>query len=181
MRLQSEFVYLAVVLDAFSRRAVGWALERHLLTSLPLAALEKAIHGRQPQPGLVHHSDRGTQYASHDYVQRLERIGAVLSMSRPGRPWENGRCESFVKTLKREEIDARPYRTMEELEEHLAEFIEAIYNKVRLHSALGYVSPEEFEARLVQPGMVPAWLPACLRFRPHEEIAQMPQPGSNAG
>ena len=181
MRLQSEFVYLAVVLDAFSRRAVGWALARHLLTSLPLAALEKAIHGRQPQPGLVHHSDRGTQYASHDYVQRLESIGAVLSMSRPGRPWENGRCESFVKTLKREEIDARPYRTMEELEEHLAEFIEAIYNKVRLHSALGYVSPEEFEARLVQPGMVPAWLPACLRFRPHEEIAQMPQPGSNAG
>src|SRR5215831_1573739 len=181
VRLQSEFIYLAVVLDAFSRRAVGWALARHLLTSLPLAALEKAIHGRQPQPGLVHHSDSGTQYASHDYVQRLESIGAVLSMSRPGRPWENGRCESFVKTLKREEIDARPYRTMEELEEHLAEFIEAIYNKVRLHSALGYVSPEEFEARLVQPGMVPAWLPACLRFRPHEEIAQMPQPGSNAG
>jgi putative transposase len=115
LRLQSEFVYLAVVLDAFSRRAVGWALERNLLTSLPLAALEKAIRGRQPQPGLVHHSDRGTQYASNAYVQRLESIGAVLSMSRPGRPWENGQWESFLKTLKLEEIDARPYRTMEEL------------------------------------------------------------------
>jgi putative transposase len=100
-------------------------------------------------------------------------------MSRPGRPWENGRCESFLKTLKLEEIDARPYRTMEELEEHLAEFIEQIYNKVRLHSALGYLSPEEFEAgRLVQPGNVPAWLPAGLCFRGHEEIPQAPQPGS---
>ena len=152
VRLQAEFVYLAVVLDAFSRRAVGWALGRNLQTSLPLAALEKAIRGRQPQPGLVHHSDRGTQYASNDYVKRLESIGAVLSMSRPGRPWENGQCESFLKTLKQEEIDARPYHTMEELEEHLAEFIEQIYNQVRLHSALGYLSPEEFEARLVQPG-----------------------------
>jgi transposase InsO family protein len=178
LRLQSEFVYLAVVLDAFSRRAVGWALERNLLTCLPLAALEKAIRGRQPQPGLVHHSDRGTQYASNAYVQRLESIGAVLSMSRPGRPWENGQCESFLKTLKLEEIDARPYRTMEELEEHLAEFIEQIYNKVRLHSALGYLSPEEFEARLVQPGIQSAWLPAGLRFRRHEEIPPVPQDGS---
>ena len=180
LRLQSEFVYLAVVLDAFSRRAVGWALERNLLTSLPLAALEKAIRGRQPQPGLVHHSDRGTQYASNAYVQRLESIGAVLSMSRPGRPWENGQCESFLKTLKLEEIDARPYRTMEELEEHLAEFIEQIYNKVRLHSALGYLSPEEFEASLVQPGIQPAWLPAGLRFRRHEGIPPAPQDGSGS-
>ena len=128
VRLQAEFVYLAVVLDAFSRRAVGWALARNLQTPLPLAALERAIHNRQPQPGLVHHSDRGSQYASNDYVKRLESIGAVLSMSRPGRPWENGQCESFLKTLKQEEIDARPYHTMEELEQHLAEFIEQVYN-----------------------------------------------------
>src|SRR6266851_5665801 len=92
---------------------------------------------RQPRAGLVHHSDRGSQYASNDYVKRLESIGAVLSMSRPGRPWENGRCESFLKTLKQEEIDARPYHTMEELEQHVTECIEQIYNRVRLHSALG--------------------------------------------
>ena len=172
VRLHAEFVYLAVVLDAFSRHAIGWALARDLLASLPLTALEKAIRSRQPQPGMVHHSDRGTQYASNDYVQRLESIGAVISMSRPGRPWENGRCESFVKTLKKEEIDARPYNTMEDLEEHIAEFIEQVYNKVRLHSALGYLSPEEFESRQVQPGGVPTWLPACLSFRRHEEIGQ---------
>jgi putative transposase len=175
VRLQAEFVYLAVVLDAFSRRAVGWALGRNLLTSLPLAALERAIDSRHPQAGIVHHSDRGTQYASNEYVKRLESIGAVLSMSRPARPWENGRCESFLKTLKQEEIDARPYHSMEELEEHLQEFIEQIYNKVRLHSALGYWSPEEFEARQAQPGTVPTWLPACLSFRRHEEVLEAPQ------
>jgi transposase InsO family protein len=170
VRLLAEFVYLAVVLDAFSRRAVGWALGRSLQTSLPLAALERAIQGRQPEPGLVHHSDRGSQYASNDYVKRLESIGAVLSMSRPGRPWENSRCESFLKTLKQEEIDARPYRTMEELEQQVAEFIEQVYNRVRLHSALGYLSPEEFENRPVQQEVVPSWLPACLSFRRHAEV-----------
>jgi putative transposase len=172
VRLLQEFVYVAVVLDAFSRRAVGWALSRGLETSLPLAALESAIHGRDPRPGLVHHSDRGSQYASNDYVKRLESIGAVLSMSRPGRPWENGQCESFLKTLKQEEIDARPYHRIEELEQHVTEFIEQVYNRVRLHSALGYLSPVEFESRPVQPKTVPAWLPAALRLRRHEEIAQ---------
>jgi len=170
LRLLQEFVYLAVVLDAFSRRAVGWALERSLKTSLPMAALEKAIHTRQPQPGLVHHSDRGSQYASNDYVKRLESMGAVLSMSRAGRPWENGQCESFLKTLKQEEIDARPYHTMEELEQHVGEFIEQTYNRVRLHSALGYVSPEEFESRVGGPGVVPGWLPAALSLRRHNEV-----------
>ena len=174
VRLLREFVYLAVVLDAFSRRAVGWALGRSLQTSLPLAALESAIHSRQPRAGLVHHSDRGSQYASKEYVERLESLGAILSMSRPGRPWENGRCESFLKTLKQEEIDARPYHSLEELEQHLAEFIELIYNRVRLHSALGYQSPAEFESRLVQPGTVPAWLPAGLSLRRHEEVPQLP-------
>jgi transposase InsO family protein len=180
VRLRSEFVYLAVVLDAFSRHAVGWALGRNLRTSLPLAALEKAIHSRQPQPGLVHHSDRGTQYASNEYVRRLEGIGTVISMSRPGRPWENGRCESFVKTLKQEEIDARPYATLEDLEQHIAEFVEQVYNKVRLHSALGYLSPAEFEAQQTQSDEVPAWRPACLSFRRHEEIVQTQSVGNSA-
>jgi putative transposase len=138
VRLEREFVYLALVLDAYSRRVVGWALGRTLDGSLTLAALEKAIASRHPQPGMVHHSDRGSQYASAEYVDRLESCGAVLSMSRPGRPWENGRCESFIKTLKQEELDARPYRTMEDLAQHLEEFIEQVYNRVRLHSALGY-------------------------------------------
>lgn len=173
LRLEGEFVYLAVVLDAFSRRAVGWALGRSLQTALPLAALDKAIQSRQPSPGMVHHSDRGSPYASNDYVKRLESIGAVLSMSRAGRPWENGRCESFMKTLKQEEIDARPYRTMEELGQHLEEFIEQNYNQVRLHSALGYLSPAEFEARPV--GTVSPWLPAALNLRRHEEVPAPPQ------
>ena len=180
IRLRSEFVYLAVVLDAFSRHVVGWALARNLLTSLPLAALEKAIHSRQPQPGLVHHSDRGTQYASNDYIKRLESIGAVVSMSRPGRPWENGRCESFVKTLKQEEIDARPYATMEDLEQHIGEFIEQVYNKVRLHSALDYLSPEQFEARQAQAGVISSWLPACLSLRRHQEVGPTPSMGNSA-
>jgi len=116
------------------------------------------------------------QYASKEYVERLESISAVLSMSRAGRPWENGRCESFLKTLKQEEIDARPYHSLEELEQHIAEFIEQIYNRVRLHSALGYQSPAEFENRLVQPGTVPAWLPAGLSLRRHEEVPVLGQP-----
>jgi putative transposase len=110
VRLEREFVYLALVLDAYSRRVIGWALSRTVDGSLTLAALDKAIASRHPQPGMVHQSDRGSQYASAEYVDRLESCGAVLSMSRPGRPWENGRCESFIKTLKQEELDARPYR-----------------------------------------------------------------------
>lgn len=170
IRLRREFVFLAIVLDAFSRKAIGWELGRTLETSLPLAALESAIASRRPRPGLVHHSDRGTQYASHEYVQRLEACGAHLSMSRPGRPWENGKCESFIKTLKREEIDARRYTSFAELRQHLEEFIEQIYNKVRLHSALGYHSPEEFECS--QNTAVPQakWSPAALSFLRHEEI-----------
>jgi putative transposase len=170
IRLRREFVFLAIVLDAFSRKAIGWELGRTLETRLPLAALEAAIASRQPQSGLVHHSDRGTQYASNEYVRRLEACGAHLSMSRPARPWENGKCESFIKTLKREEIDARRYGSFAELKQHVEEFIEQIYNKVRLHSALGYHSPEEFEC--LQNTVVPAvkWSPAALSFLRHEEI-----------
>jgi putative transposase len=166
IRLQREFVFLAVVLDAFSRKAIGWALDRTLETKLPLAALDAAVAARHPQPGLVHHSDRGTQYASNEYVKRLEACGAHLSMSRPARPWENGKCESFLKTLKREEVDARRYATFAELRDHLEEFIEHIYNKVRLHSALQYRSPVEFEEQIPEA----KWSPATLSFRRHEEI-----------
>lgn len=170
IRLRWEFVFLAVVLDAFSRKGIGWELGRTLDTKLPLAALDKAIASRHPKPGLVHHSDGGTQYASNAYVQRVESCGAYLSMSRPARPWENGKCESFIKTLKREEIDARRYTSFAELQRHVEEFIRQIYNKTRLHSALGYRSPEEFE-RLQNPG-APAvkWSPAALSFLRHEEI-----------
>jgi putative transposase len=168
LRLRQDFVFLAVVLDAYSRKVIGWNLGRNLDTSLPMAALELALASRQPRPGLVHHSDRGTQYVSNGYVKRLESCGAHLSMSRPGRPWENGKCESFMKTLKREEIDARSYASFTELREHVTEFLEQIYNRVRLHSALGYRSPEEFEADSPRAGV--KWSPAALSLLRHEEI-----------
>jgi putative transposase len=168
IRLRQEFVFLAVVLDAYSRKVIGWNLGRNLDTGLPLAALESAISSRQPRPGLVHHSDRGTQYVSNGYVQRLESCGAHLSMSRPARPWENGKCESFMKTLKREEIDARSYASFVELRQHVKEFLDQIYNPVRLHSALGYRSPEEFEASSPKVGV--KWSPGALSFPRHEEI-----------
>jgi transposase InsO family protein len=180
LRLAREFVYLAVVLDAWSRRAVGWALGRKLDSRLAALALERAIAARRPQPGLVHHSDQGCQYASDDYVKRLEAIGAVASMSRAGSPWENGICESFIGTLKREEIDARPYGSYEELEQHIEEFLSRIYNAVRLHSALGYCSPEEFEKRQAQARSLPPWLPAALRFSRREEILPPAAPEPSA-
>jgi transposase InsO family protein len=167
IRLRWEFVFLAIVLDAFSRKAIGWELGRTLETRLALAALEAAIASRHPQPGLVHHSDRGTQYASNEYVTRLEACGAHLSMSRPASPWENGKCESFIKTLKREEVDARRYASFTELRDHLEEFIERIYNRARLHSALGYYSPDEFE-QAQKPEV--KWSPAALSFLRHDEI-----------
>jgi transposase InsO family protein len=168
IRLRHEFVFLAVVLDAYSRKVIGWKLGRSLHTSLPLAALEMAIASRQPRPGLIHHSDRGTQYASNEYVQRLEQCGAHLSMSRPARPWENGKCESFMKTLKKEEIDARRYSSFAELQQHVDEFLEEVYNRVRLHSALQYQSPVEFEAAAAQ--RQERWKPAALSFSRYEEI-----------
>lgn len=168
IRLGSEFVFMAVVLDAWSRRVVGWKLGRQLNTELALAALRQAVETRKPKPGLVHHSDGGSQYASRDYVKHLESIGALMSMSRPGRPWENGRCESFIGTLKKEEIDARPYSTLEELERNIEDFINNLYNSKRLHSALRYRSPERFEQDDTpqQP-----WRPAALEFQArHQEV-----------
>ena len=145
IRLLGEFVYCAVILDGWSRKVVGWALGRTMEQSLTLQALERAIEARRPAPGLVHHSDRGSQYACNDYVKRLEQIEASLSMSQPASPWENGKCERFMRTLKEEEIDARPYANFEDLQLHIEEFIEQVYNKTRLHSALRYQSPAEFE------------------------------------
>jgi putative transposase len=185
VRLESEFVYLAVVLDAYSRRVIGWAASRAMDTELVLEALEKAITSRQPQPGLVHHSDRGSQYASAEYVDRLEKCGAVLSMSRPGRPWENGRCESFIKTLKQEQLDGSSYETLEGLLERVEEFIDTVYNPVRLHSALAYQSPITFEQRRAREKQLVAWLPAKLSFLRHREISSDAQitesPGSTKG
>jgi len=148
IRLQTEFVYLAVILDGFSRKVVGWALERTLATRLPKAALEQAIATRQPPPGLVHHSDRGVQYASDEYVQVLQEHQMIPSMSRPANPYDNASCESFMKTLKREEIYANDYLDLDHLRANVEAFIEQYYNRCRLHSALGYQSPDEFEQQL---------------------------------
>jgi transposase InsO family protein len=145
IRLPGEFVYLALILDGFSRKVVGWALERTLTNRLAIAALEQAITNRQPPPGLIHHSDRGVQYASGEYVAILERQGMTPSMSRPANPYDNASCESFIKTLKREEIRTNWYKNLEHLRANIEIFIEQYYNQQRLHSALGYRSPEEFE------------------------------------
>jgi putative transposase len=182
IRLRHEFVYLAVALDAYSRKVVGWALGRQLDASLPLLALERALDKQPPPPGWVHHSDRGSQYASNLYVQRLEKAGAIMSMSRPAKPWENGRCESFIKTLKHEQLNAQRFTALGELEASITEFIEQYYNPVRLHSALGYRSPMDFERAQAEPAkpaeparpnpLTPPDLTrlAALSFQRHEEI-----------
>ena len=133
IRLQREFVYLAVILDAFSRKVVGWALDRSLASRLTMSALEQAIAKRQPSPGVVHHSDRGVQYAAADYVNILQRHQMIPSMSRPANPYDNASCESFMKTLKREEIYANDYRDVEHLTAHIETFIDEYYNRCRLH------------------------------------------------
>jgi len=167
IRLHREFVYLAVVLDAYSRKVVGWELDRTLAARLPIAALQKAITERQPPPGLVHHSDRGVQYASGDYVRILSKHQMIPSMSRPANPYDNASCESFLNTLKREEIYANEYRDLEHLRANIQEFIEQYYNRCRLHSALGYRPPEEFE----QAAQVEATSAgATMSFFRHQEI-----------
>ena len=147
IRLRGEFVYLAVVLDVFSRRVVGWNLGHHLHSELTLAALDMAIASRHPSPGLVHHSDRGWQYACEQYRQRLDSAGILPSMSRPGNPYDNAFCESSMKTLKQEEIYCNQYNDIDDLRTHIQQFIDEYYNRRRLHSALGYVSPAAFEAQ----------------------------------
>lgn len=148
IRLLLEFVYLAVILDAFSRRGVGWALGRSLETELTLRALRMALERRRPAVGLVHHSDRGVQYAAKDYIDVLKEHGIEISMSRRGNPFDNAICESFMKTLKYEQVYREDYRVLEEAEPGIVYFIDDVYNEKRLHSALRYLPPAEFEACL---------------------------------
>jgi putative transposase len=145
IRLQTEFVYLAVVIDSFSRRVIGWALERTMEDDLTLAALRMALELRRPSPGLVHHSDRGSQYASGDYTDLLKTHGCQISMSHKASPWENAGCESWMKTLKAEEVYRQEYRDWTEARASIGQFIDQVYNRKRLHSALGYRPPIEFE------------------------------------
>jgi transposase InsO family protein len=145
IRLELEFVYLAVILDAFSRRVVGWALDRTLEAVLVADALRRALQTRRPEPGLVHHSDRGVQYACADYTGILKDHGITISMSRKGNPYDNATCESFMKTLKYEEVYRQEYRDLAEARSSIAEFLNWTYNQKRLHSALGYRPPVEFE------------------------------------
>jgi transposase InsO family protein len=147
IRLRDEFVFLAVILDAYSRRVIGWALDRTMEDELTLTALRMALSRRAVQAGLVHHSDRGSQYASHDYTDLLKTNGIDISMSRKGNPWDNAACESFMKTLKYEEVHRNEYRDLAEARASIAEFLEKVYNQKRLHSALGYLPPAEFEAQ----------------------------------
>ena len=148
IRLRLEFVYLAVLLDAFSRRCIGWALQRTLEAALALEALRMALGQRRPKPGLVHHSDRGVQYAARDYTLLLEQHGIRISMSRTASPYDNAQAESFIKTLKYEEVYRADYRDLQEARASIGEFLERLYNLERLHSALGYRPPVEFERGL---------------------------------
>jgi len=182
IRLRVEFVFLAVIIDRFSRKAIGWALDRTLAARVAVRALRDAVARRQPPPGVVHHSDQGIQYACTDYVQELNTNHMVASMSRPANPYDNAVCESFMKTLKQEEIYCHQYRGLEELSAHLEEFIENYYNRQRLHSALGYRTPEEFERDTAAAGPLAA-LPVAATmeyFRPPQRSSAA-HPGGSAG
>lgn len=148
IRLPREFIYLAVILDAYSRRCIGWALAPYLETALALEALQMALQSRDIAPGLVHHSDRGVQYASQVYTDLLKEHGIRISMSRTGNPYDNAQAERFMRTLKYEEVYLFEYETMAEARARMQHFLEEVYNQKRLHSALGYVPPSEFEQPL---------------------------------
>jgi transposase InsO family protein len=162
IRLRTEFVYLAVVIDRYSRKTIGWSLDRTLAARVAVAALQQAIERRQPPQGVVIHHDQGVQYACAEYHEVVQAHGMIPSMSRPANPYDNAACESFMKTLKQEEIYCNQYRDFEELSAHLEEFLENYYNRLRLHSALGYRTPEEFERDTA---------PMAGSSRPHDAAA----------
>ena len=163
IRLEEEFAYLAILLDAFSRMTVGWAMADHLRTALVLEALDMALASRDTSgSALVHHSDRGVQYASKDYVARLEDNDILPSMSRVAYPYDNAKAESFIKTLKQEEVDGRLYRNLREAKASIGHFIEQVYNRQRLHSALDYLSPVEFEQTITTSGWAAAQQPSLM-------------------
>jgi transposase InsO family protein len=163
IHLAEAFVYLAVILDAFSRKVIGWALATHLRAELAIEALDMAIAARRPGPGsLIHHSDRGVQYACGDYAARLKAHDIEPSMSRVGNPYDNAKAERFMRTLKEEEVDGRAYRDVDDARASIGAFIETVYNRQRLHSALDYLSPEEYEESMPRSwrGLTPAMIAA---------------------
>lgn len=180
IRLQEEFAYLAVILDAFSRRVIGWALADHLQASLACEALEMALAARRPVFGsLIHHSDRGVQYACTQYSILLEAHGIRASMSRIGNPYDNAKAERFMRTLKEEEVDGRDYRDMQAARPFIATFIERIYNTERLHSALGYLTPAEFEAQHRAQALPPR-TDGGVGFQGMRRSSMMPQEAPHA-
>jgi transposase InsO family protein len=151
IRLREQFVYLAVILDAYSRKVIGWAMGDTLEASLAVSALDRVLADRAIPAGVTHHSDQGVQYASIEYVEKLLAFGFRISMSRKASPWENARAESFMKTLKSEEVYLREYRDLEDARTSIGHFLEEVYNSKRLHSALGYVCPNAFESHVARP------------------------------
>lgn len=170
IRLRTEFVFLAVVIDRYSRKAIGWALDRSLSAKVAVGALQRAIEQRRPPPGVVHHSDQGTQYASAEYIAVLQSNHMTPSMSRPANPYDNAACESFMKTLKQEEIYCSQYADFNDLAGHLVEFLDQYYNRERLHSALGYRTPEEFEQEAAKVPLADQMTGAAVLnfFPPHD-------------
>ena len=156
IRLGGEHIYLAVILDAFSRRVIGWALSHSLEADLVITALHSALCHRCPRPGCIHHSDQGVQYACHEYADLLTARGFTISMSRKGNPYDNAVAESFFKTLKNEEVYLTEYRTAEEAQASIRHFVDQVYNQKRLHSSLGYVPPVEYELQYNQTALAPA-------------------------
>ena len=175
IRLRREFVYLAVVIDRYSRKVIGWCLERTLAARIAVTALQRAIAERQPPPGVVIHSDRGIQFACTDFQQEVQANQMVPSMSRPANPYDNAACESFMKTLKQEEIYCNQYSDIDDLSTHLGEFLDHYYNRLRMHSALGYRTPEAFERDA--PAAVSGGAPsaAVMRYfapKPSQSLSQ---------